>query len=791
MKINELWLRGWVNLPLTTEQLSAQLTMAGLEVDALTPVAGPFSGVVVGEITAIAQHPDADKLRVCQVSNGVETVQVVCGASNARLGLKIPFAQLGAVLPGNFAIKKAKLRGIESFGMLCAAEELGLAEQSEGLLELPIDAPVGTNLRDYLHLDDHQIELGVTPNRADCLSVAGLAREVGVLNKLPVQAVPTPAVAHEIDDIIPVEIQAAAECPRYVGRVIRNVDPSRAAPQWLIERLRRCGIRSIDPIVDITNYVMLELGQPMHAFDFERLSGGIRVRLATPGETLTTLDGQELKLRADTLVIADHERPLALAGIMGGKESAVSGSTRHVFLESAFFAPHLLAGRARAYGLHTESSHRFERGVDHQLQVRAIERATRLILDIVGGQAGPVIEVANDQLPSNATIALRRAAIPRLLGIDISDSDVEAILEGLGLTIERTNEGWMTLVPSWRFDLNIEVDLIEELARVYGYDRLPLRSIESTLPLAPKPERNLDPTAMRSTLAARDYQEVITYSFVDPKLQALLAPQQAVVELRNPISGDMSVMRTTLWAGLLSTVVHNLNRQQQRVRLFETGLNFKPSTNALPEQKKMLAMAITGRRYPESWSAANDLADFFDLKGDFEALLQLARERSRVSFKPAEHPALHPGQCATIVVNDKVVGHLGALHPELQRQLDIAQSVYLLEVEWSAIAEGTVPKFAELSKFPEVRRDLAFEFDRQLAAEDILSAVREVAGNYLRDLRLFDVYQGKGIDPQRKSLAFGLTFQHSSRTLTDEEITAAVDAVASVLKTRFGATLRN
>ena len=791
MKINELWLRDWVNPQLTTEQLSAQLTMAGLEVDALTPVAGPFSGVVVGEITAIAQHPDADKLRVCQVSNGVETVQVVCGASNARLGLKIPFAQLGALLPDDFAIKKAKLRGIESFGMLCAAEELGLAEQSEGLLELPIDAPVGTNLRDYLHLDDHQIELGVTPNRADCLSVAGLAREVGVLNKLPVQAVPTPAVAHEIDDVIPVEIQAAAECPRYVGRVIRNVDPSRAAPQWLIERLRRCGIRSIDPIVDITNYVMLELGQPMHAFDFERLSGGIRVRLATPGETLTTLDGQELKLRADTLVIADHERPLALAGIMGGKESAVSGSTRHVFLESAFFAPHLLAGRARAYGLHTESSHRFERGVDHQLQVRAIERATRLILDIVGGQAGPVIEVANDQLPSNATIALRRAAIPRLLGIDISDSDVEAILEGLGLTIERTNEGWMTLVPSWRFDLNIEVDLIEELARVYGYDRLPLRSIESTLPLAPKPERNLDPTAMRSTLAARDYQEVITYSFVDPKLQALLAPQQAVVELRNPISGDMSVMRTTLWAGLLSTVIHNLNRQQQRVRLFETGLNFKPSTNALPEQKKMLAMAITGRRYPESWSAANDLADFFDLKGDFEALMQLARERGRVSFKPAEHPALHPGQCAAIVVNDKVVGHLGALHPELQRQLDIAQSVYLLEVEWSAIAEGTVPKFAELSKFPEVRRDLAFEFDRQLAAEDILSAVREVAGNYLRDLRLFDVYQGKGIDPQRKSLAFGLTFQHSSRTLTDEEITAAVDAVASVLKTRFGATLRN
>jgi len=791
MKFNELWLREWVDPALSTEQLSAQLTMAGLEVDAVTPVAGPFTGVVVGEIVAIEQHPDADKLRVCQVSDGAATVQVVCGASNARLGLRIPFAKIGALLPGDFAIKKAKLRGVESFGMLCAAAELGLAEQSDGLLELPVDAPLGADIRGYLQLDDHQIELGVTPNRADCLSIAGLAREVGVLNKMPLHPASTVPVAPDIAAAFPVEIQAPIDCPRYVGRVVRNVDASKPAPQWLVERLRRCGIRSIDPIVDVTNYVMLELGQPMHAFDFEQLHGGICVRLANDGETLVTLDNQTLALRPDTLVIADHHKPVAVAGIMGGKGTAVSASTRHIFLEAAFFAPDRLAGRARSYGLHTESSHRFERGVDYQLQRHAIERATRLIIDVVGGQAGPLIEVATDQLPAAATITLRRASISRLLGLEIADADVETILQGLGLQIARTDEGWSALVPTWRFDLGIEVDLIEELARVYGYDRLPLRSIESTQPLLAKAERELDPAVLRRTLAARDYQEVITYSFVDPKLQALLAPQQPVVELRNPISGDMSVMRTTLWAGLLNTAIHNLNRQQQRIRLFETGLSFKPAAGALPDQRKMLAMAVTGRRHPESWGGGNDAVDFFDLKGDFETLLQLARVDHRVSFVAAEHPALHPGQCAAIQVDDQVVGYLGALHPELQRQLDIAQPLYLLEVTWSAITEGALPKFAELSKFPEVRRDLAFEVDRQLAAADILSAVRAAAGDYLRDLRLFDVYEGKGIDPQRKSLAFGLTFQHSSRTLTDDEITAAVESVASVLKTRFGATLRN
>lgn len=790
MKFNELWLREWVRETPETEALSAQLTMAGLEVDSIVPVAGAFTGVVVGEIVAIAPHPDADKLRVCQVSNGAETVQVVCGAANARQGLRVPFAQLGALLPNDFSIKKAKLRGVESLGMLCAAAELGLAEQSDGLLELPADAPVGTDIRTYLQLDDNEFEIGLTPNRADCLSLAGLAREVATLNRAALNAVANDPVAAAINETFPVSIDAAAECPHYAGRVIRNVDLSHPAPQWLTERLRRCGVRSIDPVVDVTNYVMLELGQPMHAFDLDKLQGGIHVRFANAGETLQTLDKQELKLRPDTLVIADQYKALALAGIMGGQESAVSATTRHIFLESAFFAPSLLAGRARSYGLHTESSHRFERGVDYQLQARAIERATRLILDIAGGQAGPVVEVVTDQLPQPTHIHLRRFAIARLLGVEIADAEVEAILRALGLRVEAAGDGWDAQVPSWRFDLAIEVDLIEELARVYGYNRLPVRSIASDLPLPTKPERQLGAAAVRRSLVARGYQEVITYSFVDPKIQALLAPEQPVVELRNPISADMSVMRTTLWAGLLQTLQYNVNRQQARVRLFETGLSFTPASEGLPIQQKMLALAVTGSRHPESWAAKGEPVDFYDVKGDVEALLDLARVVD-VSFVASSHPALHPGQCAVIRKGDTPIGWIGALHPEIQAKLGLVQPAYLVELQWLAINAGELPRFAELSKFPEVRRDLAVLVDRDLPAANLLAAVKESAGDALRDLRLFDVYQGKGIDPQRKSLAFGLTFQHSSRTLTEEEINATVESVVNVLKTRFAAELRN
>jgi phenylalanyl-tRNA synthetase beta chain len=790
MKFNDLWLREWVNPGLDIEALGAQITMAGLEVDAIDPVAPAFSGVVVGEIVAIAPHPDADKLRVCQVAGGESVVQVVCGAANARQGLKIPFATLGALLPENFKIKQAKLRGVESFGMLCAAAELGLAEQSDGLLELPANAPVGADLRDYLQLDDHVVEVGLTPNRADCLSINGLAREVGVLNGAAVNAVAIEPVAPGSTATLPVEILAAEDCPRYAGRVIRNVDLSRPAPEWLRERLRRCGVRSIDAAVDVTNYVMLELGQPMHAFDLERLEGGIRVRRANAGEQLEALDGQQLTLRADTLVIADHRGALALAGVMGGRPSAVGEGTRHIFLESAFFAPGHIAGKARSYGLHTESSHRFERGVDSGLQVRALERATRLILEIAGGEAGPVVEVTTGHLPKPATILLRRASIARMLGVDIVDADVERILRGLGMEVAAGESGWTVLPPSWRFDIAIEVDLIEELARIYGYDRLPVRSIRADLPLAARPERQLGLPALRRVLTARGYQEAITYSFVDPKLQALLAPKQPVVELRNPISADMSVMRTTLWAGLLTTLGHNLNRQQQRARLFETGLRFLPAAEGLPRQEKMLALVATGRRFPESWTGGAEQVDFYDLKGDLEAALALARVGD-VTYGAGTHPALHPGQSADLQRDGRTIGHMGALHPEVQRQLGIDQSVFLLELALGEIFEGELPAFSELSRFPEVRRDLALLVDRSVPAEAVLSVAREAAGEHLRNLRLFDVYQGKGIDPQRKSLALGLTFQHSSRTLTEDEVNTTVDAVVGVLEERLAATLRN
>jgi len=793
MKFNEQWLREWVNPSVNASELSAQLTMAGLEVDAIEPAAGKFSGVVVGEIVEVQQHPDADKLRVCRVGNGGDVLQVVCGAANARVGIKVPFAQIGAALPG-VTIKQAKLRGIESFGMLCGASELGLIDQVDGLWELPIDSLVGADLRELFQLDDNIFEIGLTPNRADCLSIAGIAREVGVLTDVTVSALAINVVEPTIVDELPVEVLADEHCPRYVGRVIRDVDLSRAAPLWLRERLRRCGLRSIDPVVDVTNYVMLELGQPLHAFDLEQLRGGIRVRLAAEGEKLATLDGQTVELRPDTLVIADHQTPLAMAGVMGGSASAVSANTRHIFLESAFFAPALVAGRARSYGLHTESSHRFERGVDYALQRRAIERATQLILQIAGGAPGPVIEKTSTYLPAPPTVVLREASIVRMLDVALPVAQVEAILGGLGMALKRTIDGWEVIPPSWRFDISIEVDLLEELARVYGYNRLPARSVRSDLPLAPKPEQQLALSVVRRTLTARGYQEAITYSFVDPKMQAILAPGQPVVELRNPIASDMSVMRTTLWAGLLNTAIHNLNRQQNRIRLFETGLRFLADEQAGVQglvQEPSLAMLITGRRYPESWNGGSETVDFYDLKGDFEAIVGLARMAAAIEFVRGSNPALHPGQCAEIRRDGRVVGFMGALHPDVQRQLDIEQPVYLLEVALSALADAPLPKFTELSRFPAVRRDLALVVDKAVLVADILLVVRQVTGEILRDLTLFDVYEGKGIDPERKSLALGLTFQDSSRTLNENEVNAAIASVLGALAERFGATLRN
>ena len=791
MKFSEQWLRSWVNPDVSRDELVARLSMVGLEVDAVIPVAGQFSGVVVGEILSAEQHPDADKLRVCQVSNGSATFQVVCGAPNARAGIKIPFAMIGAELPGDFKIKQAKLRGVESQGMLCSASELQISDDNSGLMELAADAPVGQDVRAYLGLDDASIEIGLTPNRGDCLSLAGLAREVGAIYGAQVTPVSIAPVAAAHDEVRPVEVLATKACPRYLGRVIRNVDLSKPSPLWMVERLRRSDIRSIDAAVDITNYVMLELGQPMHAFDLAEINGGIRVRMAEEGEKLVLLDGQEVSLRADTLVIADHNRALAIAGVRGGEHSGVSGKTRDLFLESAFFDTISVAGKARSYGLHTDSSHRFERGVDSQLARNAMERATALLLEIVGGEAGPIIEVASAaDLPNVAPITLRAERISQMLSMDMDGAEVERLLTALGLGVTAQGAGqWQVSVPSHRFDISLEVDLIEELGRLYGYNRLPVRYPQARLAPQAKAEARAELPALRRLLVARGYQEAITYSFIDPKLFELFNPGVAPLQLANPISADMAAMRSSLWPGLVNALEHNLNRQQSRVRLFESGLRFVGQLKGL-QQEAMLAGVISGSRLPEGWANGRESVDFYDLKADVEALLGYAGAAAAFSFVPGEHPALHPGQTARIEREGRLVGFMGALHPELAKTLGLDQLVFLFELVLAEVAAGRMPAFSELSRFPEVRRDLALLVDREQPAEAVLATIREAAGEWLTDLKLFDVYHGKGIDPHRKSLAVGLTWQHPSRTLNDDEVSTTTQNIITSLEERFNATLR-
>ncbi|MBU3071690.1 phenylalanine--tRNA ligase subunit beta [Aestuariicella sp. G3-2] len=799
MKLSENWLREWVNPNLTTADLVEQITMAGLEVDAVEPVAGEFSGVVVGEILEAEQHPDADKLRVCKVAgNGDEICQVVCGAPNARPGIKIPFATVGAVLPPGedgkpFKIKKAKLRGVESFGMLCAQVELQLGEDSDGIWELAEDAPVGADLREYLNLNDQCIEVDLTPNRSDCLSVKGIARDVAVLNRLELKEPKIAPVAPTIDDVLKVTLNAGEACSRYVGRVIRGVDVSQGSPLWMQEKLRRAGVRSIDAVVDVTNYVLLELGQPMHAFDLNTLQGGVQARMADDGEKLTLLDGQEVELKSDTLVIADDEKAVAMAGIMGGEATSVTSATQDIFLESAFFFPVAIAGRARNYGLHTDSSHRFERGVDYKLQAVAIERATQLLLDIVGGQAGPVIEVENEHAPKDREVSLRRSRILSGLGFSMDDEEVVDILTRLGLEMSvKADSGWRFKVPSYRFDIAIEEDLLEELARIYGYNRLPTTSLNADLSIPMQYEARIGLSAVRSQLVARGYQEAITYSFVEPKLLKHFDPDAEPVELQNPISADMAVMRTTLWPGLVSSLQHNLNRQQDRVRLFEAGQRFIAEGKGIEnlKQEPMLAGLIYGPRLEESWTGKSDNVDFYDIKGDLESVLSLLADDASFSFEPAKHPALHPGQSAAVMRNGEQVGLLGAMHPQLQKTLGLTHSVYLFEITQASIAEAKLPSFEPLSKFPEVRRDIAVIVDQTTAVSDLQKVIEKGAGDCLTELKVFDVYVGKGIDPHRKSVALGLTFQHPSRTLTEDEINASMDVVIRSLEESYNASLR-
>ncbi len=791
MQISESWLREWVNPALTTQQLGHQLTMAGLEVDALQMVAPPFNNVFVGEVLSVEAHPQADRLRVTTINVAqAEPLQIVCGAPNVRVGLKVIVATLGAKLPNNIDIKRAKLRGVESFGMLCAAQELGLSPATEGLLELPVDAPVGANIRDYLQLDDITMEFGITPNRGDCLSVLGMAREVAAFNKLSLcQPVMLPVSAAHTH-VVSVDLQSEA-CPRYVARVIKGINPNSASPEWLVRKLARSGIATLGAVVDVTNYILMELGQPMHAFDLTKIEGGIVVREAQAGEKLTLLNKQTVELRAGALLIADHQKPLALAGIMGGDESAVSDSTVDILLESAFFQPLALAGKARSYGLHTDSSHRFERGVDFNLQRQAIERATQLIIEIAGGSAGEVIEaILPNALPTRLPINLRLAKISQVLGFDLPATQVEDILLALGMTLEKQADAWLVTAPSYRFDISIEADLIEELARVYGYDNLPTQKPQFSFELAPQPEV-LSTQQIKELLVGMGYQEAITFSFVDPKLQQILDPQRQTLSLANPISSELSTMRTTLWAGLLSAVAYNQNRQQSRVRLFEVGSRFLPQPDGSLVQEVMLSGVITGEVLPEAWGNKSAVVDFFDLKGNVESILALTGASDTVRFKTANHPALHTGQTAALVDSqDNIIGYLGKLHPQVQQSLDVQGSVYVFELLLAPLLNAKLPKFSELSRFPSLRRDIAVVLDASIQAADVLKTAREAGSELLQNVWLFDVYQGAGIAENKRSLAIGTHWQHNDRTLQDEEVKAGLQAIVDALEKQHNAVLR-
>ncbi|MCA2018243.1 phenylalanine--tRNA ligase subunit beta [Vibrio tritonius] len=795
MKFSESWLREWVNPAVTTDELTHQITMAGLEVDDVLPVAGEFNGVKVGKVVECAQHPDADKLRVTKVDVGEEELlDIVCGAPNCRQGLKVAVATVGATLPGDFKIKKAKLRGQPSHGMLCSFSELGIDVESDGIMELAEDAVIGTDFREFLKLNDVTVDVDLTANRADCFSIRGMAREVGVLNRADVTAPASEAVAATITDQVSIDVKAEEACPRYLSRVVKNVNVAATTPMWMQENLRRCGIRSIDPIVDVTNYVMLEQGQPMHAFDLAQVEGGIVVRLAEAGEKLTLLDGTEAELKDGTLVVADHNKALALAGIFGGEHSGVSSETKDVVLECAFFTPAAIRGRAREYGLHTDSSMRFERGVDFELQASAIERATALLLEICGGEAGPVVTAESEaNLPKANVVSLRRTKLDDLLGHHIEDAEVVEILERLGMTVESTESGWTAKAPSWRFDIAIEQDLIEEVGRIYGYDNIPNQAPVAGLSMNLHKEANMPLKRVRDLLVDRGYHEAITYSFVEPEQQKLIVPDVEPLVLPNPISADMSAMRLSLIQGLLNTVVRNQKRQQPRVRLFEYGLRFTPDQAAENgmRQEPMLAGVISGTVNDEHWNLTTTTVDFFDLKGDLEAILDLTANGRAYSFAAVKHPALHPGQSAAIIVDGKQVGVIGTVHPELERKFGLNGRTIVFEIEWNAIATRVIPEAVSLSKFPANRRDIAVVVDEAVAADVIVKACEQAGGELLKEADLFDVYVGKGIEEGKKSLAIALILQSTERTLEEADISTSVDAIVAAIGEQFGATLRD
>lgn len=798
MKFSENWLRELVEVKADRAALAHALTMAGLEVEELTPLGEGLAGVVVAEIVAAEKHPEADRLQVCKVAAGTgEPLQIVCGAPNARVGIKVPLAMVGATLPSALTIKAAKLRGVESFGMLCSAKELGIDNDASGLLELPADAPVGRPLGDYLGLPDASFELKLTPNRPDCLGLVGLAHDVAALfgsaAKVPAQqpAAVTGSAQRGI------RLEAGADAPRYLGRIVENIDPAARTPLWLAERLRRAGLRPISAVVDVTNYVMLELGQPLHAFDNDALHGDIVVRHAGNGETLKLLDGSEAKLDPSFVLIADERQPLAVAGVMGGFASRFTDTSRNVFLEAAHFAPAAIMGRARKLGMHTDASHRFERGVDPELPRRALERATELLLSIAGGQAGPVLLAENlDQLPQPATVMLRRARLHRVLGVEVADVEVERIFVALGMQLVALPDGWRITAPSSRFDIEREEDLIEEVARIFGYDNIPTHTPAGALTLGIEPEARIGELALREQLAARGFYEAVNLSFVANELLQHWGFNDGLVALANPLSADLAVMRPSLLPGLIEALTHNRARQQERVRLFEVARVFKRDIDSAevapaPIETPSLAIVACGSAHAEQWGEPKRTLDFHDLKGELDALIAWGGEPQQWTVHADGLPAwLHPGRGARVARAGETVGYLGALHPQLARALDLADDVYVLELALEPLLARRLPSAQPVGRFPSVRRDIAVDLPEEVSWARAEQAVRTALAGQLAELRLFDRYSGNGVEAGRKSLAMGLILQDASRTLTDEDADRCVREVVAALEAKCMARWR-
>ncbi len=796
MKITCEWLKDFTDVPATAPELAAQLTLAGLEVEAVTPVAAPFSNVVVGEVLECQRHPNAEKLSVCRVTtDGSNTLQIICGAANVRAGLKVAVAQVGAQLPNGVAIKRAKLRGLESEGMLCSARELGLGENHEGIMELAADLPLNANVRDALKLEDSVLEVNVTPNRGDCMSVFGIARDYTAAQQRRYLTYNPKTVAARSEAVFPVAIESAA-CPIFASRVIRGVNAAATAPPWMLERLRRVGSNSISAIVDVTNYVMLELGHPLHAYDLAKLAGGIRVRMAMRDERITLLDGNEHRLDEEFLVIADANGPVGLAGIMGGRHTAISDQTTDVLLEAAHFVPQVVAGRARRLGLFTDAAQRYERGVDPALTTAAIERATELLLECAGGVPGPVqvSRSAGKTAGAELWVPLRSQRLRRLLGVDVADDEVHSLLSSISDRVERTADGWSVRRPSHRFDISIEADLIEEVARLRGFEHIAEQHALSPQIAGAVTESRVGNERLLTAFTDRGYREAISYTFVDPALQRLLFPDTAALALANPLSAELSEMRVSLWPGLLHACRENMHRQQKRVRLIELGKKFNlegAAQHGSLREVEALAGIVTGSRLPEQWGSANEVVDFFDVKADILAVLSLAGDTSNIRFEPEALSCLHPGRAARIYRDGTPIGWLGELHPQVLRGINFSASAYVFELEVESAFKANMLNYKEISKFPSLRRDLAVVVDESVALAVLQENVTVSASGLLRELRVFDVYRGPGIEPTRKSIALGLILQDSSRTLTDVDADAVVTKVVARLRDVVSATIRD